>query len=118
MSTYLSRVASAAAFALFTMICSSAFAQRPFDPALLVPQAAAELDYVAVANPLAIPAGMVTGAPASVAFDKEGNLWVLYRGAQPFAEFDNDGKFLRAFGEGLFVGSLPFRVELDITPGV
>jgi len=84
---------------------------------LLVPQAAAELDYVAVANPLAIPAGMVTGAPASVAFDKEGNLWVLYRGAQPFAEFDNDGKFLRAFGEGLF-GSLPFRVELDITPGV
>jgi iron only hydrogenase large subunit-like protein len=32
MSTYLSRVASAAAFALFTMICSSAFAQRPFDP--------------------------------------------------------------------------------------
>jgi len=45
---------------------------------------------------------MVTGAPTSVAFDKGGHLWVLYRGAQAFAEFDADGKFIRAFGEGLF----------------
>src|SRR5258705_7947191 len=95
------------------MVCSSAFAQRPSDPALLVPQAAAGLEYVAVANPLTIPAGMVTGDPASVAFDKHGHLWVLYRGAQPFAEFDTNGKFVRAFGEGLFVRSHGLKFDND-----
>jgi DNA-binding beta-propeller fold protein YncE len=113
MNIYASRVASSAALALFTIACSCAFAQRPSDPALLVPQAAAELDYVAVANPLIIPAGMVTGAPTSVAFDKAGHLWVLYRGAQAFAEFGGDGKFIRAFGEGLFTRT--HRLKFDST---
>jgi len=105
MSMYISRLASTAAFILSMLLCSPVLAQRPSDPALLVPQAAPELDYVAVADPLTIPAGMVTGAPASVAFDKHGHLWVLYRGAQPFAEFDADGKFVRAFGDGLLARS-------------
>jgi len=76
------------------MVCSSAFAQRPSDPALLVPQATAELDYVAVANPLTIPAGMVTGAPASVAFDKEGHLW-FYIAARSLSRIRQRWKFLR-----------------------
>jgi DNA-binding beta-propeller fold protein YncE len=107
------RFASTAAFVLVTTACGSAFAQRPSDPALLVPQAAAELDYVAVANPLTVPAGMVTGAPASVAFDRNGHLWVLFRGAQPFAEFDAEGKFVRAFGEGLFTRSHGLKFDHD-----
>src|SRR5262249_53703688 len=114
MSTYVSRVANAAAVALAMTVCSPALPQRPDDPALLVPQAVAELDYVAVADPLTIPAGMVvTGAPSSVAFDKEGNVWVLYRGAQPFVEFDKHGKFLRAFGEGLFVRPHGLKFDND-----
>jgi sugar lactone lactonase YvrE len=113
MSTYLSRVASAAAVTLSMMVCSPAFAQRPSDPALLIPQEAAEMDYVAVANPLIVPAGMVTGAPSSVAFDKQGNIWVLYRGTQPFVEFDKRGKFLRAFGEGLFVRPHGLKFDND-----
>ena len=56
---------------------------------------------------------MVTGAPASVAFDKNGHLWVLYRGAQPFAEFDAKGKFVRAFGEGLFIRSHGLKFDND-----
>jgi sugar lactone lactonase YvrE len=111
MSICASRVARSTVFALFTIACGCAFAQRPSDPALLVPQAAAELDYIAVANPLIIPAGMVTGAPSSVAFDKGGHLWVLFRGAQAFAEFDADGKFIRAFGEGLF--TRPHGLKFD-----
>ena len=113
MSICVSRAAIAAAFILFMIACSSAFAQRPSDPALLVPQATAELEYVAVGNPLTIPAGMVTGAPASVAFDKNGHLWVLYRGAQPFMEFDAEGKFIRAFGEGLFVRPHGLKFDND-----
>jgi sugar lactone lactonase YvrE len=111
MNTYISRVVSAATSTLFMTACSFALAQRPLDPALLAPQTAAELDYIAVANPLSIPAGIVTGAPASVAIDKHGHLWVLYRGARPLTEFKNDGKFLRAFGEGLFV--LPHGLKFD-----
>src|ERR1700733_16166345 len=87
-------------FAL-SLACGSAFAQPPSDPALLVPQAAPELDYVAVPNTLALPAGTTMGAPASVAFDSRQHLFVLNRGPQPLMEFDEDQKFIRAFGEPL-----------------
>ena len=90
---------------------TSAFAQRPSDPALLVPQTAPALDYVAVANPLPVPAGTNMGAAASVAFDSKGHLFVLSRGAQPLTEFDGDGKFIRFFGEGLFTRSHGLRID-------
>ena len=90
-----------------------AIAQRPSDPALLVPQNAAPLDYVAVANPLTLPEGTTIGASASVAFDAKGHLWVLNRGPQPLAEFDADGRFIRAFGEGLFMRTHGLRIDRD-----
>ena len=88
--------------ALVLLTTAPAVAQRPSDPALLVPQAAPELDYAAVADSLPLPAGTTMGAPASVAFDAKGHLWVLTRGPQPLFEFDANGAFVRAFGEGLF----------------
>src|SRR5439155_26404739 len=96
MNIYGSRVASTVVFTLFMIACGSVFTQRPSDPALLVPQAAAELNYVPVANPLTIPAGMVTGPPPSLAFHQSGHVWVLYRGAQALTKFVADGKFIRA----------------------
>ena len=92
-----------------SLIC--AFAQRPSNPALLIPQAAPELDYVASANPVTLPAGTAMGAPASVAFDAKGHLIVLNRGPQALMEFDMDGKFLRAFGEGLFTRTHGLRID-------
>src|ERR1700704_1294435 len=91
----------------------AASAQRPSDPALLVPQTAPALDYVAVANPMPVPAGINMGAAASVAFDAKGHLFVLSRGAQPLTEFDADGKFIRTFGEGLFTRSHGLRIDKD-----
>ena len=88
-----------------------ASAQRPSDPALLVPQTAPPLDYVAVANPLPVPADIKMGAAASVAFDSKGHMLVLSRGAQPLTEFDADGKFIRSFGEGLFTRSHGLRID-------
>ena len=42
-------------------------AQRPSDPALLIPQNAPELDYVSVTDPFAFPAGKsFAGAPARI----------------------------------------------------
>jgi DNA-binding beta-propeller fold protein YncE len=93
--------------------CSIALAQRPTNPALLVPQNAPELDYMAVPDPLAVPEGTKMGASASVAFDSKGHLFVLNRGAQPLVEFDANGKFIRAFGEGLFTRTHGLRIDDD-----
>jgi len=88
------------------------FAQRPSDPALLIPQTAPLLDYVPVADPLAIPADAKTGASASLTFDKNGHLFVLYRGPQPIMEFDANGKFVRALGSG-FTRTHGIRIDSD-----
>src|SRR5580658_7281332 len=100
---------------LFTALwaCTAAIAQRPSNPALLIPQEAPALDYVAVANPLPVPDGVVTGASSSVAFDSKGHLFVLSRGTQAITEFDENGKFIRAFGEGLFTRSHGLRIDKD-----
>ena len=104
-----------AAVALAMLLaCMSALAQRPSDPALLIPQHAPELDYVAVAEPLGFPAGTtLAGAAASVAFDSKGHLFVLTRGQPSLYEFDNNGKFIRSFGEGLFTRSHGLKIDKD-----
>ena len=99
--------------ALVFVTCGAAAAQPPRDPALLIPQVAPELDYVAVPSTLPLPAGTTMGAPAAVAFDSRGHLWVLTRGPQPLFEFDANGAFLRAFGEGLFTRTHGLRFDAD-----
>jgi sugar lactone lactonase YvrE len=95
------------------LAAASAFAQRPSNPALLIPQKAPELEYVAVANSIALPAGVTMGAPASVAFDARGHMIVLNRGPKPLMEFDADGNFVRSFGDGLFTRSHGLRIDRD-----
>src|SRR5687768_8179611 len=97
----------------FVLIGSSVFAQRPSDPALLVPETAPQLDYVAVPNPVTIPAGTTMGAAAAVAFDARGHLYVLTRGAQAFFEFDPNGAFVRAFGDKMFTRSHGLKIDRD-----
>src|SRR5580693_4565437 len=96
---------------VFLFSCAALLAQRPTNPALMEPQKAPEMDYAAVAEPLPLPAGMTMGASASVAFDSKGHLYVLNRGPQPLVEFDENGKFLRAFGEGLFRRTHGLRID-------
>src|SRR5262245_20753371 len=96
------------------LIVVPAFSQRPSDPALLIPQSAPELDYVAVAPPLIFPEGKsLAGAAAGVAFDSKGHLFVLTRGNPSLYEFDGNGKFIRSFGEGLFTRSHGLRIDKD-----
>ena len=105
-----------AVIAAILLACVPALSQRPSDPALLVPENAPQLDYVAVENPFAFPAGTTfQGAPASVAFDAKGHVFVLTRGQPAFFEFDENGKFIRSFGEGLFTRSHGLRIEKDGT---
>lgn len=99
---------------LLLFIALPAVAQRPSDPALLVPQVAPELEYVALAEPLSFPAGTaLAGAAAAVAFDSKGHLFVLTRGNPSLFEFDGNGKFIRSFGEGLFTRSHGLRIDKD-----
>jgi sugar lactone lactonase YvrE len=93
--------------------CASIFAQRPTNPALLIPQEAPALDYVAVSDPLPVPASVAMGASSSVTFDAKGHLWVLSRGTQAITEFDENGKFIRSFGEGLFTRSHGLRIDKE-----
>jgi DNA-binding beta-propeller fold protein YncE len=96
------------------LVCLPALAQRPSDPALLIPQNAPELDYVAVAQPLTFPGETaLAGAAAGVAFDSKGHLFVLTRGNPSLFEFDENGKFIRSFGEGLFTRSHGLRIDKD-----
>jgi sugar lactone lactonase YvrE len=53
------------------------------------------------------------GAPASVAFDSRGHLFVLTRGDKTFFEFDEHGAFIRSFGDRLFVRSHGFGIDRD-----
>jgi hypothetical protein len=91
-----------ASFGILVAGAAGLIAQRPTNPALMEPQIAPPLEYTAIADPLPLPPDSKMGAPASLAFDSKGSLFVLYRGAKALAEFSPDGKFVRAFGDGLF----------------
>jgi sugar lactone lactonase YvrE len=88
-------------------------AQRPSDPALLVPESAPEFDYVLAPTAVTLPPDMKMGAAASVAFDANGHLIVLTRGEKTFFEFDRDGNFVRAFGDRLFRRSHGLRIDRE-----
>ena len=95
------------------LLCAVAtHAQRPSDPALLIPEAAPQLDYVPVAQAVTLPAGVTMGATAAVAFDARGHLYVLARGGASFFEFDPSGTYVRSFGEPM-VRSHGLRIDRE-----
>ena len=103
----------AAVALVVTLLGTSVLAQRPSDPALLVPEAAPELDYAVAPTAVTLPAGTTMGATASVAFDANGHLFVLTRGDRTFFEFNPDGTFVRSFGDKLFTRSHGLRIDRD-----
>jgi sugar lactone lactonase YvrE len=80
---------------------------------LLIPELAPELDYALAPSAVSLPAGITMGAPASVAFDVTGHLFVLTRGDTTFFEFDENGVFVRSFGERLFTRAHGLHVDRD-----
>ena len=94
-------------------VAAPAFAQRPSDPALLVPQQAPDLDMKPVADAFAVPSGVTMGAPASVTFLPNHHVLVLTRGQQAFFEFDEKGAYVRSFGDRLFTRAHGIRLDRD-----
>jgi DNA-binding beta-propeller fold protein YncE len=107
------RKRAVATLAVMTLVGGIAvFAQRPSNPALLEPQQAPQLEYVAVPNPLTLPTGTTMGAAASVAFDSNAHILVLNRGPKAFVEFDANGTFIRTFGEA-FTRAHGLRIDAE-----
>ena len=50
---------------------------------------------------------------AGIAADAHGHVYVVHRGEHPIMEFDAGGKFLRAFGDGLFDRAHAVRIDPD-----
>jgi DNA-binding beta-propeller fold protein YncE len=69
------------------------------------------LDYVAVADPFSLPDGMTMGSTSGVALNSKGHIFVLHRGPGPLMEFDPNGKFVRALGDGYF--DRPHGLRID-----
>ena len=81
------------------------------DPAQM--EKAPDLSYKPVPANLTLPDGMKMGAPSSVAIDRSGHMLVFNRGEHPLMEFDAQGKFVRAFGEGMYVRPHGMRIDPD-----
>jgi len=96
-----------------SLLAVSAFAQRPTNPALLIPQDAPLLDMAVMAQPLVLPAGRSMGAQASIAFDSQQHIFILNRGPQALAEFDAWGGLLRLFGDGLLKRAHGLIIDKD-----
>jgi DNA-binding beta-propeller fold protein YncE len=99
------------------LACATAYSQRPSDPTLLIMQEGPALNYTSVPNGLTFPAGTMMGLPGDLEFDSKGHLWVVSRpgngiNTQAIVEFDENGKFIRSFGEGLF-GMRPHGIHVD-----
>lgn len=95
---------------LILLAGAAAFAQKPSNPALLVPQEAPAMALTHV-TPGVTGTPDDFGLPGGLIFHK-GHLWVLNRGKRPVSEFDADGKYIRSFGEGLF-GNRPHNLRID-----
>ena len=81
------------------------------DPAQM--EKAPPLGYHAVPANLVLPDGMKMGAPSSVAVNKAGHMLVFNRGEHPLMEFDAQGKFVRAFGEGAYTRPHGMRIDSE-----
>lgn len=69
------------------------------------------LDLVAAPDHFRLPAGLNFGSASGVAINSRGHIFVFHRGPQPLMQFDADGNFLQAFGDGLF--SRPHGLRID-----
>ena len=87
------------------------FAQPSPVPRVVKLAVGPDLGYSGVLNPLPLPAGFENISVASVAINSKGHIFVFERAPIPLFEFDQNGKYLRSFGEGLVTRSHGLRID-------
>ncbi len=70
-----------------------------------------ELPYRPVPDWAQLPPGWNLGETSGVDTDSRGHVYVFNRGPHPIVEFEPGGKFVRSWGEGVFVRSHGLRVD-------
>jgi len=88
-------------------------AQRPSIPPRAIDGPPLAVTPVALDAAFAMPDGIGFESVADVDIAADGHIVVLHRGPQAIMEFDRDGRFLRAFGEGLFRRSHSLTIDAD-----
>lgn len=81
------------------------------DPAQM--EDAPDLGYRAVPHGLQIPPAIEMGAPSSVDWTSRNTLLVFNRGTHPLMEFNPDGSFVRAWGQGQYVRPHGMRIDSE-----
>ena len=71
----------------------------------------AELAYKVIPDFLKLPSNLYFSEVSGVAVNSTGHVFVFQRGLHPLVEFDENGNFVRSFGEGLF--SRPHGLRID-----
>ncbi len=71
------------------------------------------LDYVPAPEHFKLPPGMNFGGVPGIAINSRGHIFLLHRGSDPLMEFDADGNFIRAFGDGMFDRPHGLRIDGD-----
>lgn len=95
------------------LLATALLAQALTAPDPLQMEHAPGLGWVPVAHSLTLPEGLTWGAPSAVATTSAGHIIVFNRGPHPLLEFDKDGRFIRAFGEGLYARAHGMRLDRD-----
>jgi DNA-binding beta-propeller fold protein YncE len=72
-----------------------------------------DLGYKLDPNWPQLPAGWNFGETSGVDTDPRGHVYVFNRGPHPIIEFEPSGKFVRAWGEGIFNRSHGLRIDHD-----
>jgi len=79
------------------------------DPAQM--EKAPDLGYMPVAQTLALPDHITLGAPAGVAFTRDGHLMVFNRGRFPLLEFETGGRFVRSLDGAEYARPHGMRID-------
>jgi DNA-binding beta-propeller fold protein YncE len=82
-------------------------------PALAELKSGPAMNYSVVQDWARLPSGWNFGECASVAVDKDDNVWVFNRGPHPVIEFDRLGKMLQAWSEVPVTSAHGIRVDAD-----
>ncbi len=90
-----------------------ALGQRPTIPLQAITGPDMAYRPVEVADAFRFPSDTGFESVAAVDIDSQGHVFVLHRGDTALLEFDADGGFVRAFGEGLFNRSHGLRIDSE-----
>jgi DNA-binding beta-propeller fold protein YncE len=90
---------------------------KPFALAIVILLAcctlSASAQYHVVPDFPQLPQGMRLAGVSGVAVDSKGNVLIFHRGPEPIVVFEPSGKFIRAFGKGLFKSAHGLRIDKD-----